>query len=39
MGTQLKSKARASVINTIQGNIDTKEWQNYFYNYTFKPRG
>lgn len=39
MWMQLKSKARASVINTIQGNIDTKEWQNYFYNYTFKPRG
>lgn len=38
MWTQLKSRAKASVINTRQGNIDTKAWQSYFYNYTFKPK-
>lgn len=38
MWTQLKNKAKASVINTRQGDIDTKAWQSYFYNYTFKPK-
>ena len=38
MWTQLKSRAKASVINIRQGNIDTKAWQSYFYNYTFKPK-
>ena len=35
---QLKSKAKASVINSRQED-GSKAWQSYFYNYTFKPKG
>lgn len=35
---ELYPKAKASVINSIQGTIDSNMWQTYFYNYTFSKR-
>lgn len=35
---ELFSKAKVSVTNSLQGNIDTNMWQAYFYNFTFPKR-
>lgn len=39
MWTSMRSKIKTSVINTMQGEVDTRLFQSSFYNYTFKPRG